>query len=178
MFDGTSELDDLKRRLDDIESRIEIANRMASYGPLVDANLPAETAELWTADGVYDAELDTFEGRDGIVGMVNGALHQKLLASGGGHFVGVPYIEVRGGHATAITHALLLVQRREEDDFKVWRVTATRWEWKKIDKTWHVSARVNRKLDGSESARSIFEGVLRRVESFEALTLQRAMPLD
>lgn len=162
MTDRTTEIDQLKRRLDEIESRIEIANRMASYGPLVDANLPAETAQLWTADGVYDAEIDTFEGYDGIVGMVTGTLHQKLLASGGGHFVGVPYIEVRGDHATAIAHALLLVQRREEDDFKVWRVTATRWEWQKIDGAWHVSSRVNRKLDGSKAARSVFEGVLRR----------------
>lgn len=157
----THELQDLKRRLDHIESRIEIANRMASYGPIVDADLPEETAELWVEDGVYDAQLNSFLGRAGLRDMVRGELHQRLLTGGGGHFVGVPYIEVRGNSATAVTHALLLVQRREDDDFKVWRLTATRWEWERVDGAWRIRTRINRKLDGSQSARAIFADVLR-----------------
>ncbi len=165
MMESTTQIQefgDLKRRLAELESRIEIANRMASYGPIVDANLPEATAELWTEDGTYDAEIDKFEGRQGLMGMVTGELHQKLLAGGVGHFIGVPYIELRGDHATAVTHALLLVQRREGEDFKVWRVTATRWEWQKVGNTWHILSRVNRKLDGGDTARSIFRDVFEK----------------
>ena len=135
---------------------------MASYGPLVDAGLADETAELWTQDGHYDAEIDRFEGRAGLMEMIGGKLHQRLITGGGGHFVGVPYIDVRGDRATAITHALLLVQRREEEDFKVWRLTATRWEWRKVAGGWHVHSRINRKLDGGDTARAIFRDVLAR----------------
>jgi hypothetical protein len=162
MTDAIDDLAQLKVRLSELESRIEIANRMASYGPLVDASLAEETAELWTEDGSYDAQLDRFTGRLELSEMVGGKLHQQLITGGGGHFVGVPYIELRGDYATALTHALLLVQRPVEDKFEVWRVTATRWEWQRIVGRWHVVSRVNRKLDGSEAARAIFKGVLQK----------------
>lgn len=37
---------EIKRGIIEIEDRIEIASRMAPYGPIVEAVLPKETAEL------------------------------------------------------------------------------------------------------------------------------------
>jgi len=54
---------------------------------------------------------------------------------------------------TAVAVAYFHLHRRSGDEFRVWRVTATRWDLVRDGTTWKVARRVNRLLDGSEEVR-------------------------
>jgi hypothetical protein len=151
-----------------LEDELAIFRILAFYGPAVDSGSSAEVAELWTEDGVYDAQLGSWSGRPAIAGMVAGPGHQGLIRGGAAHVMGgVPYIVVEGDQATATVHYLL--HRREGDHFQVWRATATRWEFTRTGEGWKVTRRTNRLLDGSEEAREFLrEGILEKTEPADA----------
>jgi hypothetical protein len=142
-----------------LEDELAIFKVLAFYGPAVDSGSSAEVAELWTEDGVYDAQIGSWSGQSAIAGMVAGPGHQGLIKGGAAHVMGgVPYIAIEGDQATATVHYLL--HRREGDHFQVWRATATRWELIRTADGWKVTRRTNRLLDGSEDVREfIREGI-------------------
>ena len=63
------------------------------------------------------------------------------------------YLVVDGDRAVATAYAQLC--RADGENFRVWRVTATRWELVRTDDGWQVEQRVNRLLDGDEAAREL-----------------------
>ena len=65
-------LGELERRLAAAEDRLALLQLVASYGPAVDSGSAAETARLWTENGVYDTYPKVLEGRAAIEGMVTG----------------------------------------------------------------------------------------------------------
>ncbi|HEY1282690.1 MAG TPA: nuclear transport factor 2 family protein [Acidimicrobiales bacterium] len=151
---------DLSRRLAALEDELAIYRVLASYGPLVDSGSDVEAAALWTADGEYDAGIGQWTGREAIAGMVAGRGHQGLIHAGAAHVMGgVPHVVVDGDQAVAIAYFHL--HRRSDDEFRVWRVTATRWDLVRDGTAWKVTRRVNRLLDGSDDARQLLrDGVL------------------
>lgn len=155
---------DIERRLRALEDQFAILQAMASYGPQVDAGLPDATASIWTEDGVYDAQVGVFDGRAGIAAMVRGPMHQEIIAGGSAHVIGMPVIHVTGD--TAVTTCYARLYRADgQNGWKVWRVTANRWEWERTAEGWKVKHRVNRVLDGTQAARDLlarcFEPVVR-----------------
>ena len=82
MTDLESRIAGLEIRLRRAEDQLEIINLIASYGPLVDSGDGDGAASLWTEDGVYEVDTGTYEGRDGISGMVESGPHQKLVQRG------------------------------------------------------------------------------------------------
>jgi hypothetical protein len=152
--EATTTLELLARRLAAVEDELAIYRVLARYGPLADSGSAAEAAELWTADGEYDAGVGRWTGRDEIAGMLLADGHQSLIHSGAAHVMGgVPHVTVDGDHAVAIAYFHL--HRRAGDEFRVWRVTASRWDLVRAGTGWKVTRRVNRLLDGNDEARQL-----------------------
>jgi hypothetical protein len=145
----------LAARVDELEARLTISQLMASYGPAVDSGAAGAAGALWTDDGVYDAGVGVFRTAAGISAMVAGEPHQSYIRGGCAHLVGPPHIVVHGDRAVATCYSQLLFRDEEADGYRVWRVTANRWEWVRGPDGWRVASRVNRPLDGGEEARAL-----------------------
>jgi hypothetical protein len=144
----------LERRVRALEDELAIYRVLARYGPAVDSGSGDVAAALFTEDGAYDAGMGRWTGRDEIAGMVHGRVHQGLIHAGAAHVMGgVPHVILNGDTAVAVAYFHL--HRRGDDEFKVWRVTATRWDLVRDGETWKVASRVNRLLDGSDDARRL-----------------------
>jgi hypothetical protein len=65
----------------------------------------------------------------------------------------MPYVAIDGDRAVATAYAQLC--RANGDDFRVWRVTATRWELERTADGWRVAHRTNRLLDGDPAAQEL-----------------------
>ncbi|MDT5027865.1 MAG: hypothetical protein QOE61_4291 [Micromonosporaceae bacterium] len=145
----------LEARVAALEDRLAIYQLMATYGPAVDSGSGHIAGALWTEDGVYDAGVGVFVGSDRIAEMVHGEPHSSYIGGGCAHLVGAPHIVVDGDRAVATTYSQLLFRDEAADGYRIWRVTANRWEWVRTAGGWRVSSRTNRPLDGNEEARAL-----------------------
>jgi ketosteroid isomerase-like protein len=148
-------VDQLAARVAALEDRLAIYQLIASYGPAADRADSAAVGAMWTDDGSYDAQVGAWTGPAAIAGMIDGEMHQSLVHAGCAHVLSLPSVEVDGDRALAISHGRLY--RRDGDEFRVWRVTATRWELRRVDGHWRVERRVNRVLDGDADARALLQ---------------------
>lgn len=150
----------MEERLHRLEDHVAIFQLMATYGPCADSGSGDVVEALFTADGSYDSGIETFEGAASVREMIESLpLHRELMAGGCAHMVTMPVVWVSGDRAVALCHGQLL--RHRGDGFEVWRTSATRWELERTPEGWKVASRVNRLLDGDESARDLFRrGVL------------------
>ncbi len=151
----------LEARLRVLEDERAIMQLMAAYGPAVDSGSADAAAWLWSEDGVYDAQVDLFEGRKGIRRMVTGPMHQEIIQGGSAHVIGMPYIELNGDKAEATCYARLY--RWAGDSFKVWRITANRWQFVRENDGWHVKHRLNIQLNGTPEARALLAQGVRNI---------------
>jgi len=150
--------DSLERRVRELEDHVALYQLMMGYGPAVDAGESELAAARWTPSGVYDAQVGAWEGREAIAGMVEGEMHQSIIRGGSAHVTAMPYVVIDGDRAVATAYAQLC--RAAGDDFRLWRVTATRWEFARTVDGWRVQRRVNRLLDGDPEAQALLrEGV-------------------
>lgn len=150
-----TDYDALAARLQAVEDRLAIIQLLASYGPAVDSGDAEATAGIWTADGVYDSYPAPMHGHDDLVAMVGSDLHQGLINGGCAHLIGMPQVEVHGDTAVATGYSMLCVRDEATDGFRVWRVSANRWELTRTPTGWRTTNRVNRLLDGSAQARAL-----------------------
>src|SRR6478735_2984964 len=137
---------ELESRLRRLEDERDIAQLIATYGPLVDAGAATEVADLWTHDGIYDVDEVYLEGHEQLVAMVLSRAHQSLIERGCAHVVGPARVTVEGDTAVAVCHSLLVV--RADERFVVRRATANHWALVRTDDGWRVSRRTSRLLDG------------------------------
>lgn len=145
----------LSARIQELEDRLAIYDLMATYGPAVDGGARDVAGGLWTEDGVYDAGVGVFNGSAGVRAMVDGPMHRDIISEGSAHLIGTPHLEIHGDWAVATGYSQLLRYDSEHETFRVWRVTANRWEMKRTPEGWRVHSRLNRLLDGSEEARAL-----------------------
>ncbi|MEV4515534.1 nuclear transport factor 2 family protein [Dactylosporangium sp. NPDC049525] len=151
---------ELQRRVRDLEDRLALMQLLATYGPAVDSGSAAQTARLWTGDGVYDTYPAVLHGHAAIEDMVTGELHQRLIHSGAAHLQGLPHLEVDGDRAVATAYSQLVLRDEATDSFRIWRTGANRWEFVRTAQGWQVTHRVNRQLDGSAEARDLFSAAV------------------
>ena len=144
----------LARRVQALEDREAIRALIASYGPLADSGDAAGVAALWTPDGVYAVGgMGEARGRDAIAALIEGPLHQGLMADGCAHVLGPVAIQLETDRATATGHSVVF--RRAGDGFEAWRVSANRWALVRTEAGWLVERRDNQVLDGAEAARCL-----------------------
>ncbi|PTR31185.1 uncharacterized protein (TIGR02246 family) [Rhodococcus sp. OK519] len=152
MTDTATLVQSLVERIELLEDKLAIQELITSYGPAVDAGRAEKVGALWTEDAVYDVDNHFMDGRDEIMAMVRGNAHQGLIHSGCGHLLDPIKIAVDGDRAVATCHSQLLRRNPDEDSFRVWRVTANRFELAKIGGEWKIQRRTSRVLDGRAEA--------------------------
>jgi len=144
----------LAERVAELEDREAIRALLASYGPLADAGRCAEAAALWTADGVYEVGgFGEYRGRAAICELLEGESHQSLIAGGAAHVLSAPIIALAGERAVA--HCYSVVFRKAGGGWAAHRVAANEWRLVRTAEGWRVERRINRLLDGSETARKL-----------------------
>ena len=150
----------LQERVQRLDDQAAIYQLIANYGPAADSGWSEMAASLWTDDGIYDAQVGAWQGRDAIAGMISGATHQGYIHEGCAHVLTMPYITVDGDTAVATCYGQLF--RNDGDNFRIWRVTATRWELRRDVDGWRIANRVNKLLDGDAEARALLRRGIER----------------
>lgn len=151
-----AELEARLRRLEDAEA---IRTLIARYGPLADAGEAQAVAALWAEDGEYDiGGFGTRRGREEIAGAIDAPFHRQLMAEGCAHVLTPPAIDLDGDLAIAINHSFVARRDGDSDGWRVWRVSANRWELLRTAEGWRVARRVNRPIDGSPDVLTLFAG--------------------
>lgn len=144
----------LATRLRVLEDKDAIRELVARYGPMADAGDAAGVAGLWSESGTYAVGgVAEAKGQAAIAGLIDGEMHQNLLAKGCAHLLGHVAIELDGDTAVARGHSVVFC--RDETGYIVWRVAANRWELTRMPEGWRVSRRINAPLDGGEAARML-----------------------
>ncbi|HKA82118.1 MAG TPA: nuclear transport factor 2 family protein [Xanthobacteraceae bacterium] len=169
---STSTLED---RIRAIEDRLEIYNLIASHPPSADTGGSEHIAACWIEDGVFDRgeNLSSPRGRDTIASHVLSAEHQAAIKGGLAHFTGLPHVAIDGDTAVVTSYLQILVPQTQGEPvevpnhgsskgFRVHRMTANRWELIRTPQGWKFKQRALRQLDGSEPARKILRGALRK----------------
>ena len=132
-------------------------------------------AASWVEDGVFDRgeNLSSPRGREALAAQVNSPAHQAAIAGGLAHFTGLPHVMIDGDTAVVTSYLAILVPQTQGDPvevpnhgsgkgFRVFRMTANRWELVRTPQGWKFKHRSTRQLDGSEPARKILRGALRK----------------
>lgn len=152
MSDTAALVQRLAERVQVLEDRLAILDLMAFYGPAVDAGDAEAVIKVWTEDGIYDVDKLKMVGHDEIIKMVGSDAHQGYIARGCGHVLEPGYVEIGGDTAVATCKSQLILKDEDSDGFTVARVTANRWELRKIDGEWKCTVRTSRVLDGRAEA--------------------------
>lgn len=155
MPNDTDRLAALEAKVQHLEDTVAIYQLISAYGPAVDRGDADATAALFDEAGTYDWGGAVENGRDGLKAMVRGERHQGIIASGAGHVLSQPRIEIAGDRATAVCYSVLF--RKDGEAFVVFRLSSNRWELERIEGSWRVMNRVNRLLDGSPEARALLK---------------------
>ena len=145
---------DLAARLAVLEDREAIRELIACYGPLADTGDAAALARLWAIDGEYEVVgFATASGRAEIAALIEGPVHQALMADGCAHLLGPVAIDIHGDSALARGHSVVF--RRKGGGFAAHRVSANRWHLVRTIDGWQVARRSNALLDGTAAARAL-----------------------
>jgi hypothetical protein len=156
----------LEDRIRDVEDRLEILNLVAAHPPGADTGATEYIRTAWTEDGVFDlGSGGSLKGRETIATHVRTPGHQAAIASGIGHFAGLPHIAMSGDSAVVTSYLQILVPQSQGDPvtvsnhgtskgFRVHRLGANRWELARTPDGWKIKSRVSAPLD-SEQAREI-----------------------
>lgn len=150
----------LLARVTALEDRFEIADRMARYGNAADSGSAQTAADLWTEDGTYDAGIMSMTSSSEVAEMLLKDHHQGFMANGVAHVCTPPIVVVDGDEAVSTCYSIVILRDQPSDGFRVWRVSANRWEWVRTSAGWKVTSRVNRSLDGTEEARALLRDSL------------------
>lgn len=157
---------DLTARVESLEDQLALYQSVATYGPAVDSLSTEAAAGLWSDDGVYDvgpAPVGPMHGRRDISAMLEGEVHGSLVAQGCAHVTTLPLVRVKGDRAIGLGYHRLYVREAEADGFRLWRLTASRWDWARAGARWEVVNRTHRLLDGSEEARALLRNTLAEI---------------
>jgi len=149
----------LEARLRAVEDELALYRLMTSYGPAADSGDGTKASELWTEDGVYDADgPGVMDGRGAIVAMLSDEGHQSMVP-GCAHLNHPVVIQLDGNRATAVGYSQ--VWRTDDGTHRVFRLAANKWEFARTDAGWRVVRRTNRRLD-TQAAREILHSAPRQ----------------
>lgn len=145
-------LEAMAARLAALEDREDIRNLIARYGPLADRGDADALAALWCENGSYEITgFATARGHEEISALIDGPIHQALMADGCAHLLGPVAVEFDGDKALACGHSIVF--RHSKGSFTAHRVAANRWTLVRTDAGWRVARRTNALLDGNVAAR-------------------------
>jgi hypothetical protein len=155
--DVEARLDALTRRVAALEDERAVLDLLTRYGFAVDSDDADGTGFLYAE--ACTIEIDgrkDIRSRGDVAGMVRGAGHQAILPNCA-HQMGPFSIKLDGETATATGYGTVYL--RGEDGFRVWRVSAGRWELRRIDGRWQVERRWTRAIGSAEAQQVLHDGL-------------------
>ena len=173
MADDTPDTISLQQRIRAIEDHLQIYNLIASHPPSADTAAKSYIHDIFTEDAVLDlGGTKTATGNATISEMSQRHAHQDAIHGGLAHFTGLPHVAIDGDTAVVTSYLQILVPQTQGEPvavpnhgsgkgFRVFRMTANRWELLRTPQGWKFKHRSSRQLDGSEGARKILRGALR-----------------
>jgi hypothetical protein len=128
--------------------------------------MPDECGQLWTEDCWYDSDAagapeGGFHTRQAIESMIRGGRDVRI---GFAHITHPPVVVIEGDVATAYA-ASELPTAQDGRNFVIGRVSANKWDLKRVAGRWQIQRRTSRALDGSAESKSIFAEGARAAES-------------
>ncbi|MBL0114478.1 MAG: nuclear transport factor 2 family protein [Sphingomonadales bacterium] len=155
-----------------------IRELIARYGLMADPGDASGVADLWSKAAYSVGGVAEAKGQAAIAMLIDGEMHQSSC-KGCAHLLGPVAIVLDGDAAIARGHGVVFF--RDESGYRVWRVSANRWELIRTPDGWRVSRRVNAPLDGSGEARQLLgfgdrsdNGQTLKVESHEELNAPKS----
>jgi SnoaL-like protein len=143
----SARLKGLESRVRHLEDHVAILRLICSWGPAVDTGRSGDAGALFDEHGVLESDLSRLEGPAGVSAMVDSEGQQALIRQGCAHVQSAPVVTIEGDTAVAITYSQVFLHG--EDEHRVWRVSANRWECRRTPAGWRLTRRVNRVIDGS-----------------------------
>lgn len=152
----------LEERLRYIEDRLAIYNLIASHPPSADTSSKSHIRSMFVEDGVLDlGGSKVASGNDAISELSQRPAHQDAIHSGLAHFAGLPYVQINGDEAIAISYLQIVTpdQLAEEVEvpahgisrgYRIHRIGANKWALTRTPQGWKIKRRVYRSLDGSD----------------------------
>lgn len=148
---------ELSDRLRLVEDRLEILDILAGSPFSSDVACAPYQNAIYSPNAVLDRDegLPLYEGRDAIVGIIEGERHLGAIADGMAHIMSLPLIRIDGARAVATCYVQVLVRNKSGEnesladypDFpglRIWRLTANRFELERGKNGWQVVKRVIR----------------------------------
>jgi uncharacterized protein (TIGR02246 family) len=151
----------LERRLAALEDELAIHRLIARYGLAVDTGDAEATAEVFSPDGVYDADVRLMRGREEVRDMVRSDRHQAMIGRCA-HQIGPAIVRLDGDRAEALGYSRVYL--RDGDGFRIYRVSYNHWRLERDDGGWQIVHRRTRLL-GHEEARDVFASQLGRLRA-------------
>jgi uncharacterized protein (TIGR02246 family) len=150
-------VDELARRVALLEDERAIVDLLTRYGFAVDSNDPAATADLYSGACVVEIDGDDrIRSAEDMAAMVRGAGHQSLLPNCA-HQMGPFSVRVDGDRAAATGYGRVYLHAA--DGFRIWRVSAGRWELERRDGRWQVLRRWTRAIGSAEAQQLLHDGL-------------------
>jgi hypothetical protein len=104
----------LEQRLRKVEDTLAIYRLIASHPPAADTGTGAYYRNAFAADGTIDLGGGKgATGNDAIAAIVSTPAHQAAIAGGLCHFAGLPYVEVNGDTAVAVSYLQIISPDRD-----------------------------------------------------------------
>ncbi len=154
-------------RLRTIEDTLAIFHLIASHPPAADTGTDRYYRDAFVAEGEMDlGGGKSASGSDTIAAVVKTPEHQAAIAGGLCHFAGLPRVEIDGDRAVAVSYLQIITPDRQAaprevsfhgttTGFRIHRVGANRWEFRRGKDGWKIIKRTLRPLDGTEGARAL-----------------------
>ena len=157
----------MEARLQAVEDQLALYQSVSAYGPAVDALQTQMAAELWTEDGVYDIGDARFDARGhaAIEALFTAEYHQSLVAQGCAHTMTLPHIKIAGDRALGLGYHRLFTHT--DGEYRLFRLSVSRWEWMRTDQGWRTTRRVHRLLDESGEGRALLQRTLTDMTTFD-----------
>ena len=149
----SARLEEVEHRLRRLEDHVAVLRLVCSWGPAVDTGRSGDAGALFAEDGVLESDLSRLEGPAGVSAMVESEGQQALIRQGCAHVQSAPVVTIDGDTAVAITYSQVFLHG--QDEHRVWRVSANRWECRRTAAGWRLTRRVNRVIDGSPAPHDI-----------------------
>jgi hypothetical protein len=161
----TAPPDTLEDRLRAVEDTLAIYHLIASHPPAADTGTDRYYRDAFAADGEMDLGGGKgATGNEAIAAIVKTPEHQAAIAGGLCHFAGLPRVELDGDTAVATPYLQIITPHKgaapmeisghgTSTGFRIHRVGANRWEFKRGRDGWKVTRRTLRPLDGTDEAR-------------------------
>ena len=156
-MDLAQQVEALSRRIQALEDELAIHRLIVRYGIAVDTGDAQRTADVFTPDGVYDADVRLMSGRAAVAEMVDSERHQQMVGRCA-HQIGPAIVRLAGDRAVALGYSRVYL--RSGENIGIYRVSLNRWELERRDGAWRIARRLTRLLGHAEATAIFAEGLI------------------